>query len=382
MEVKKRRGLGALPKQEQKQETRGTGRIANGLTTSLAARRQLNIFDVLDEENQISLTQSDERFYIDRRGRSISLTNDEQLLVKALSARIPFGDNEIINYINELQGETPKDESGKYIKRSISVPFSIMELSRTIIGDTKEASIKKIGERLLRLSEARQAVPFFLNGKKYLLARPLIKLDGEVYEYYSNIRSAKGKRKPTTGTTEEEKILIGLNIEFTPIFLHEANNKYCPIYPNKLFEIARKNKTEIFLNILSDLESKWRQYYINSQKKVNEAAKANKELKATNRTEYNKVIEAARIDGLKYTSNTLTIRDGLKTDYESTRKRRADFIPDLERAINSLVEYGIITDKSYITKDKTNVIFYYNPDFANNDNGNILPLNESYGLLK
>lgn len=329
----------------------GVGRIANGLSAGLAGRRQLSLFEELNEDSLASLQRSDEVLYIDRRGKDISLTNDEHLLVKALSARIPFGEENIKNYINELV-DTPQDEKGKYITRNISLPFSIAELSKTIIGDTKEASIKKIGERLIRLAEVEQAIPYYINGKKLLLSRPLIKLEEKIYDCYSTIRSAKGKRKPTTGTTEEERILLAANVVFTPIFLHEASNKYCPIYEDRYFKIARSNKTEIFLNVLSDLESKWRQYYINYQKSKHKA------------------------EALVYKNSTATIRDSLKTDYTSSRKRRSDFIPDLQRAINSLIEYGIITDKSHITKDNTNVVFYYNPDFVKNTPEDLLLTDE------
>lgn len=379
MEVRKRRGLGIIPKQEEQQA--GIGRIANGLSRGLAARRQLNIFDIMEDKNEIEkLRLSDERLYIDRKGKNIYLTNDEQDLIMALSARIPFGADFVKEGIKELEDLDTGKSSIK--PRNVTIPFSIVDLAKDIIGDTKEASIKKIGERLIRLSETEQAIPYFVGGKKFLLARPLIKIDEKIYECYSMIRSGKGKRKPTTGTTEEERILIAANVEFPPIFIQEANNKYCPIYTDKYFKVARKNKTEMFRNILSDLQSKWRQYYINSIKEVTQTAKQNKELKATNRAEYDKLIAEVRSEALKYKSSTLTIRDGLKRDYESTPKKRAEFIPDLQRAINSLVEYGIITEQSNISKDKTNVIFYYNPDFANNDKENILLPNESDVLLE
>ena len=171
---------------------------------------------------------------------------------------------------------------------------------------------------------------------------------------------------------KEKKILVGANIIYSSLFLYEAANKYCPLYTQKLFEVWRRNKTELFAILLSDLESKWRQYYLNSIKAETAAKQEHKELKATDKDEYYRLVAEAKRKALIYKSNTLTIRDRVTTDYETDRKQRSRFLPDLQRAIDSLVEYGIITDKSHITQDRESVIFVYNAKFVPKDTENLL----------
>lgn len=351
-------------------ENKGLGRISNGLSANMAQRKQHDLFKDLDEAQQKALSECDEAHYVDRKGKSISLSVDDVLLVKALSARIPFNDPSIRECMKDLNNAERK------YKMPVIIPVSVLQLSKDIIGDTKEASLKKIGERLKRLAEINQVQYFSMNGDKYSLVRPLIHLDAQLYKHYSEIRSSKGRKKAQDPEVKEEKILVGASIFYSPLFLYEAANKYCPLYPQKMFEVCRRNKTELFSVILSDLESKFRQYYLSSLTAEREAKEENKGLKAINREEYNRLVDEAVKKALTYKSRTMTIRDRVTTDYETNRKQRSRFIPDLQRAITSLVEYGIITNRSVISKDKNFVFFCYNPDFTKNEDDNLLTFEE------
>ena len=348
------------------------GRISNALNTNIAIRKQLNLFDHLDEEQQEKLTLSDEAHYIDRRGKTISLSVEEIQIVKALSSYLPFNDPEIKAYITSINTMDAKGELKSTPKAPVQIPVSVLQLSKDIIGDTKEASLKKIAERLKRLEEIEQVQYFNVNGERYSVVRPLIRFNEKLYKHYSEIRSSKGRKKAQDPDVKEKKILVGANIIYSSLFLYEAANKYCPLYTQKLFKVWRRNKTELFAILLSDLESKWRQYYLNSIKAETAAKKEHKELKATDKDEYYRLVAEAKRKALIYKSNTLTIRDRVTTDYETDRKQRSRFLPDLQRAIDSLVEYGIITDKSHITQNRESVIFVYNAKFVPKDTENLL----------
>lgn len=348
------------------------GRISNALNTNIAIRKQLNLFDYLDEEQQGKLTLSDEAHYIDRRGKTISLSVEEIQIVKALSSYLPFNDPEIKAYITAINTMDAKGELKITPKAPVQIPVSVLQLSKDIIGDTKEASLKKIAERLKRLEEIEQVQYFNVNGERYSVVRPLIRFNEKLYKHYSEIRSSKGRKKAQDPDVKEKKILVGANIIYSSLFLYEATNKYCPLYTQKLFEVWRRNKTELFAILLSDLESKWRQYYLNSIKAETAAKQEHKELKATDKDEYYRLVAEAKRKALIYKSNTLTIRDRVTTDYETDRKQRSRFLPDLQRAIDSLVKYGIITDKSHITQDRESVIFVYNAKFVPKDTENLL----------
>lgn len=347
-----------------------TGRISNALSLNIAKPKQANLFSLLSEENKDAITASDEKHYIDRRGKNIALSVEDIQIIKALSSYLPFNNPETKEYIEALN--TP-DARGK---TAMQIPVSLLQLSKDIIGDTKETSLKKIAERIERLEAIQQVQEFNVNGDKYSVVRPLILLNEKVYKHYSEIRSTRGRKKSQEPNEKERKILVGANIIYSSLFLYEATNKYCPLYSQRLFEVWRRNKTEIFAILLSDLESKWRQYYINALKEEKKAIEAHKDLLATNKGEYYKLVAEARNKALIYQSSTITIRDRVTTDYETNRMQRSRFIPDLQRAINSLIEYGIITDRSYITTSREKVIFAYNPNFSAKELEGYLPPSE------
>lgn len=343
---------------------RDTGRISNALSSNIAIRKQLNLFDGIGDEDKERLLLSDQTNYVDRKGKTISLSVEDIQLIKALSSYIPFHDPEVQDYIKAVNTMDANGVPKQSPKSPLQIPISILQLSKDIIGDTKETSLKKIGDRLQRLESIEQAQTFLINGEKYMLVRPLIRFQEKIYKCYSEVRSSRGRKKDPTPDGKEKKILVGANVIYSSLFMYEATNKFCPIYSQRLFDVWRGNKTELFAILLSDLESKWRQYYINSIKAEATAREKNKDLLSTNKSEYYRLIAEAKSKALIYKSSTTSVRDRVTTDYETNRTQRSRFIPDLQRAVNSLIEYGIITDKSNISKDSSNVYFCFNPHFA------------------
>lgn len=393
------------------------GRISNALNVNIAARKQLDLFDSLSDEQKNSLIikkrDKDGNIIIlegkeqtvDRRGKPLSLSVEDIQIIKALSSYIPFDSPEVreyISYIDTMDGKgrisnlkteddggkyiTTYDENGKVAKKEflpIRISISIPQISKDIIGDTKEASLRKISDRILHLTEIGQAQTFYVKGdnktEKYMRVSPLISMVGNrrLYKFYWEIRSKSGRKKADSKPKEERPILIHTDIEFSSLFLYRAIKEYCPLYKQRLFDVWRGNKTEMFAILLSDLESKWRQYYIAGIKAEAAAKEEYKELKKTNKNEYYSKVAAAKKAARIYRADTITIRNRLTTDYESTRQQRSRFIPDLQRAIASLVEYGIITDESTITKDKSKALFFFNPKFTAEDIEKLLPNHES-----
>lgn len=351
------------------------GRIANALNVNIAARKQLDLFDSLTDEDRESLLIQDRERLIDRKGKPLSLSVEDIQLIKALSSYLPFHSPEIREYISGIDTMDAHGSIGAKQVKPIQIPISIPQLAKDIIGDTKEKSLRRIANGLKRLAEVRQAQTFYVKGKggaeKYMVARPLIALLDEVYKYYSEIRSTKGRKK--TGDKKEDKVLIGANVIYTSLFLYKATKEYCPLYKQRLFNVWKGNKTEMFAILLSDLESKWRQYYVASIKAETAAKEEYKQLKKENQNEYYSKVRTAKKAARIYAADTITIRNRLTTDYESTRQQRSRFIPDLQKAIASLVEYGIITEESHITRDKGKVLFFYNPDFLADELGRLLP---------
>ena len=347
-----------------KNNGKDVGRISNGLSTNIAQRRQPDLFKDLSEAQQNTLSKCDEAHYVDRKGKTICLSVEDILLVKALSSYIPFNDPDVQKYIKAVNSMNANGNYSTGPKTSITIPVSVLQLSKDIIGDKKEASLRKVEERLRRLEEIEQVQTFNVNGEKYSMVRPLIRFEEQLYKHYSEIRSSRGRKKTQESEAKEKKILVGINIVYSPLFLYEATNKFCPLYLQRFLKVCKRNKTELFTILLSDLESKFRQYYLNSLKEEKAAKKKHKDIKESNREEYDRLVSEAKKKGLIYKSSTLTIRGRVTTDYETNRMQRNRFLPDLQRAINSLVEYGIITEKSFISKEKEVVYFCFNSDFV------------------
>lgn len=354
----------------------GKGRIANALSVNIAARKKSDLFSNYSEEDKEKLTIRDkDGKLVDRKGKPLYLNVEEIQLIKALSSYLPFYSKEVKEAIMTLDTMTA-DGSIKGEFNPVQIPISVWQLSKDIIGNTKEASLKKIENLLMRLEQIEQAQIFHINGEKYEAVRPLIRLTDKIYKYYSEIRSTKGRKKadPDEGG---EKILIAANVIYTSLFLYKATKEYCPLYKERLFgKIWKENKTEMFAIILSDLESKWRQYYIASIKAGKRAEEEYKNLRKEDKSEFYRHVAEEKKKALIYTEYTATIRERLTIDYEKSRAQRSRFIPDLQRAISSLVEYGIITDESRITKDKQKVLFFYNPNFLKDDMRAALPNSE------
>lgn len=384
------------------------GQIGNAMNLNIAAMKKADLFDSLSEDDKKRLiikkrgkdgkeiVIDGKSVFVDRRGKPLYLSVEDIQLIKAISSCIPFYSQEIKEYISHINtmdatgqvddlieekdaktGESRSyiqtyDKEGKVVKKDFSpirISISIPQISKDIIGDTREASLRKISERMQHLSEIEQGQIFYIKGdgktEKLILVRPLIKLEDKVFKAYSEIRSTRGKKKDNTkDKTEDEPFLIGAVIELTSLFLFKALNEYCPIYKQRLFCTWRKNKTEMFAILLSDLESKWRQYYVAAIKAEAAAKEEYKELKKANKNEYYSKVATAKKAARIYEADTITIRKRLTTDYESTRQQRNRFIPDLQKAMASLIEYGIITEESRITKDKSKALFFYNPDFV------------------
>lgn len=345
------------------EEENRLARISNALSGNIAAVKQPSLFDELETEQSKALRKSDKKYYVDRKGKSISLNVEQIKLTKYISSCIPFANKNVrenIAIINTMNAKG-KMNSDKTLS-PVQIPISIVNACKDIIGTAKEKDIKTMGERLIALSQIKQVQTFKVGTEEFKVVRPLIMLNEQIYKKYSEVRSKKGRKKEEA-PKEEEDILIAANVIVSSLLLYEAQNKYCPFFKEKFFLVSKKNKTELLHILLSDLESKWRQYYINYTRAERQYKKDNKELLSTNKEEYYKGLGLAKKNALTYKCSLATLRGRVTTDYESQRVYRAKYLKDIQKALASCIEYGIITDKSHVSTDKQNLILVYNANF-------------------
>lgn len=345
------------------EEENRLARISNALSGNIAAVKQPSLFDELEEEQSTALQKSDKKYYVDRKGKSISLNVEQIKLTKYISSCIHFANEKVKESIAIIN--TMDANGNTYSNKTLSpvqIPISIVNACKDIIGTAKEKDIKTMGERLIALSQIKQVQTFKVGTEEYKAVRPLIMLNEQIYKKYSEVRSKKGRKKEEA-PKEEEDILIAANVIVSSLLLYEAQNKYCPFFKEKYFLVSKKNKTELFHILLSDLENKWRQYYINYTRAERQYKKDNKELLSTNKEEYYKGLGLAKKNSLTYKCSLATLRGRVTTDYESQRVYRAKYLKDIQKALASCIEYGIITDKSHVSTDKQNLILVYNANF-------------------
>lgn len=360
----------------------GMPRIANTLSVNIAAPKQPSLFKELNAEQSKALIESDEEYKAEiekdkkktdkngkpikiidvRNGKPVNLSVEQIKLIKYISSLIPFLDSDVkesMDIINTMDAQGTLDKTPS----PVQIPISLIDACKEIIGTAKERDIKTMGKRLLTLSKWAHVQTFKIGKEEYKVVRPLIMINEQIYKKYSEVRSTKGRRKKDS-SKEEEEILLAANVVLSSIFLFEAQNKYCPFYKERYFLISKKNKTELFQILLSDLESKFKQYRINHSKAEEEYKKNNKDLLRTNKEEYYKGLGLAKKNALTYKCSLALLRSRVTTDYESQRAYRAKFQKDVQKALASCIEYGIITEKSHVSKDKQNLILVYNPKFT------------------
>lgn len=332
-------------------------RMSNSLNQNIAYIKDSKVFAAMTEEQKTNIILSDKKHLIDRDFKPVSLNVEEIRLIKTLSTYIPFN-------CTAQSIVVPFDQNGNPYtdKLKVEIIVDVLQLSKDIIGDTKEKSIRVIGERLLALASKEQCQIVWINGSKFMVTEPLLSIGQKAYNLYSEVR--KDKRGRTSTKKEEMPLLVEAKVTLSPVFLNNMANRFSPFHKDKYLAVTKKNKTELFAILEADLGAKWLQYIANYHKTIEAFATANKELKRSNRAEYDKQLQAESLKALTYKASVDTVKSRVSTDYSDHRQAKARFWEHLNGAITSLIEYGIITDKTHISRDKKFVHFSYNPNFA------------------
>ena len=342
-------------------------RISAALTKNIASPKSLDMFASLNvsEKELLEMTEADKLYYVDRRGKAIALNPEQGKIITLISSYIPWQDPATKEKIGRI---THKIEYAQDLKgdEDLLLDVNIFQLSQDKNGNKKKASVIQCANQLKNITNIKQAQTYIVNGVKITSIFPLIEFAREDYAHYSEVRDTRGRReKDSSGEEEEKKVLIKAKLRLSPLFLYQANRRFCPLYVRRLMDVWKRNQTDIFWNILNDLQAKWSDYRTAAIKAVKETSKGNADLEKKNPGEFYKRIREAKKAALVYKASAATIRSRIPTDYETTRAQRQRFLPDLQKAISSLVEYGIITDETRVKNDKgtITVYFHYNPDF-------------------
>ena len=159
-----------------------------------------------------------------------------------------------------------------------------------------------------------------------------------------------------------------VTVQFGSIFFYELYKKYAIIKPS-LFQIWGKagsgTDTELFGILLSDLLEKYSGHKIAWRK-----AKAKK---GTQGQAYYASLAKAQKEALTYSEYASSIKERTTTDYTSQRVYKATFWKHLEKAIEALIQYGLIKE-AIVTKTPKGerIDFVFNENYTQQDETELL----------
>lgn len=326
------------PKKQPKGKGFAVGRIPASFTSTVARKKIPTLFDQeLSPYNQVcgdislqGLIASDKAHYIDRKGKEVALSDKQMRLIFALCYFLSLYDDD--EKIREYEQELQKG----YKSSNISIPISIRELTRLIMGGGKVSrrDVDITFKEVMELTGIIQAQPFIkkdeeITDTKVGFFAPLISYDGGVVA-----------EKKSDGFYD-----IALYVRFGSIFFHSFYHSFAPLTPG-LFEIWGKKgtgtNTELFRILLNDLLAKFPIHLANADK----VEKKMKDERNSYQTEedFTEAASKAITTALTYGEYGATLRERITTDYESDRRYKGKFKKDLASAVKALLQIGIITD--------------------------------------
>lgn len=338
--------------EKQKLVTGETGSMSVALAQNIASRKDATFFLNTQGGQVLELQAIDERRLIDRDGKTTFLTKRQQKLTYALSMFLSQAkdDDEVKAYVRKLaQGETPNSR--------ITLPINITILTRLVTTDGRARARQKeeVLSDLQAMADVKQVQTFGEYGTKDGQLRfiaPLIQISEQVEDL------SKDK------TLDADFIAV----TFGSIFFYELYSKYAIVKP-KLFQIWGKTgsgtDTELFGVLLSDLLAKYSGHRIASLQAVEKLKKSQYKSEEA----YFKARAKVQRDALTYSELASTLQERVTVGYGNSREQKRRFYRDLDRAIQALKDYGLITDATRVTdtaKGKR-VDFVFNLDYDKQD---------------
>ncbi len=351
----------SLLRSKQQALTGETGAISVALAQNIASRKVPSLFLETKDKKLLELKAIDAQRLVNREGKPTFLTRRQNKLIFALAMCLSQRKDE-----PEIREYVKKINEGKQPNSRITLPISITELTKTITTDGKARARQKedVLEDLKALSEIKQVQTF----GGYSLEED--KEEGKLRFVASLINITEQVEDVTDGRSLDADFVF---IQFGSIFFYQLYNRYAIVKP-KLFQIWGKagsgTDTELFDILLADLLAKYSGHRI-------AGIQAEKELKRSKyKTEesFYKARNKVRYNALTYSEYASTIQERVTTGYGDSREQKRRFYRDLEKAIEALKEYGLITGAKIVKTDKGDrVDFTFNMDYDKQDESILLP---------
>lgn len=351
----------SLLRSKQQALTGETGAISVALAQNIAFRKVPSLFLETKDKKLLELKAIDAQRLVNREGKPTFLTRRQNKLIFALAMCLSQRKDE-----PEIREYVKKINEGKQPNSRITLPISITELTKTITTDGKARARQKedVLEDLKALSEIKQVQTF----GGYSLEED--KEEGKLRFVASLINITEQVEDVTDGRSLDADFVF---IQFGSIFFYQLYNRYAIVKP-KLFQIWGKagsgTDTELFDILLADLLAKYSGHRIAGIQAVKELKRS----KYKTEESFYKARNKVRYNALTYSEYASTIQERVTTGYGDSREQKRRFYRDLEKAIEALKEYGLITGAKIVKTDKGDrVDFTFNMDYDKQDESILLP---------
>ena len=351
----------SLLRSKQQALTGETGAISVALAQNIASRKVPSLFLETKDKKLLELKAIDAQRLVNREGKPTFLTRRQNKLIFALAMCLSQRKDE-----PEIREYVKKINEGKQPNSRITLPISITELTKTITTDGKARARQKedVLDDLKALSEIKQVQTF----GGYSLEED--KEEGKLRFVASLINITEQVEDVTDGRSLDADFVF---IQFGSIFFYQLYNRYAIVKP-KLFQIWGKagsgTDTELFDILLADLLAKYSGHRIAGIQAVKELKRS----KYKTEESFYKARNKVRYNALTYSEYASTIQERVTTGYGDSREQKRRFYRDLEKAIEALKEYGLITGAKIVKTDKGDrVDFTFNMDYDKQDESILLP---------
>ena len=346
--------------EKQKHVTGETGTMSVALAQNIASRKDVSFFLNTTDGDVLKLQAIDERRLVNREGKTTFLTKRQQKLTYALSMFLSQAreEEEVKAYVQKLaQGETPNSR--------ITLPINVTILTKLVTTDgcARARQKEEVLSDLQAMADVKQVQTFGEYGTKEGQLRfiaPMIQLSEQMEDL------SKDKRLDADF----------VSVTYGSIFFYELYSKYAIVKP-KLFQIWGKSgsgtDTELFGVLLSDLLAKYSGHRIACLQALEKLKKERSKYKTDE--SYFKARAKVQKEALTYSENVSTIQERVTVGYGDSREQKRRFFRDLDKAIQAIQEYGLITDATKIvdTPKGKRVDFVFNLEYDKQDEA-VVPL--------
>ena len=304
---------------------KGKGLIANSLTKLISYERTPSLFDeveIADRDSELKellkLKETDKKLNIERNGKPVILTHNQNRIITALSYAIT----------QQLNSEDIQAKIANPTSRKIQVTrdVNITDLTALIYGSARKREKEIVIKELFALAQIRQYQILGSGDNKVKFTSPLIRVGDTLVDL----------------NPDKANNLDFVEVQFGASFFYEVNKRYAVITP-KLFEVWRKSGrgTELFSVLLNSIFSV---YWSHRQASTKAEERLRKDRKLYNEKEFKRMIEEAKREAMTYELNVETIKRKVRTNYEDNRNMARKFWIDLNNAVDGFKELGLIAE--------------------------------------